>query len=343
MASQGRLVLRRSFSSVFGGGSGGARSFVPYSVASRVNTVINIVPQQERWVVERLGKYNRTLDAGIHVLLPVLDRIAYVHSLKEVAFEIAGQTAITKDNVHLALDGVAYIRVFDPLKASYEVADPFFAIVQLAQTTMRSEVGKLTLDKLFAEREQLNQAIVESIEKVAMGWGIKILRYEIRDISVPTSIRQAMDLEAEAERKKRKQILESEGEKQSEMNVAEGRKTATVLLSEAAATERINYARGEAEGILMKAQATAKGIAMVAESLGQSGAKDAVAMRLAEDYISAWSNLAKKGTTVIVPENPSDVSGLVTKAWTVMQSISLQNQQQAPPPFAAPTAGSPAQ
>lgn len=291
------------------------------TASRRLNTVVNIVPQGETWVIERLGSYQRTLSAGLHVVVPLVEKIAYVHSLKEMAFEVPSQSAFTLDNVHLHIDGVVFVKVMDAQKASYEVQDPMYSIVQLAQTTMRSEIGKITLDRTFAERDSLNHAIVSALEKVAHGWGIAITRYEIRDIQVPQSIRVAMDLEAEAERKKRKQILESEGDRMAAKNVAEGRKAASVLMSEASATEAINIAQGEAQAQLARAQAAAESIELMARALQLPGGKDAVSSRLAEDYIQAFSQLAKKGNTVIMPENVGDVSSVVAKAWGVLQSL----------------------
>jgi len=203
------------------------RSYLP------INTVVLFVPQQEAWVVERMGKFNRILDPGINVLIPVLDRIKYVQSLKEIAIDVPKQAAITSDNVTLNIDGVLYLRVIDPYNASYGVEDPEFAITQLAQTTMRSELGKITLDKVFQERENLNANIVEAINKAAQSWGITCLRYEIRDIKLPARVQEAMQMQVEAERKKRAAILESEGIRAADINVAEGKRQARILASEA--------------------------------------------------------------------------------------------------------------
>ncbi|KAF0852976.1 mitochondrial Band 7 stomatin-like domain-containing protein [Andalucia godoyi] len=302
-----------------------SRRLLSGTVPNPINTVVNVVPQGETWVIERLGSYNRTLTAGLHVVVPILERIAYAHSLKEMAFEVPSQSAFTLDNVHLHIDGVVFVRVMDAQKASYEVQDPMYSIVQLAQTTMRSEIGKISLDRTFAERDSLNHAIVHALEKVAHGWGIAVTRYEIRDIQVPQSIRVAMDLEAEAERKKRKQILESEGDMTAARNVAEGQKSASVLMSEAAATESINHARGEAEALLARAAATAKSIELVGNALNLPGAREAVAKGLAEEYIAAFSQIAKKGNTIIVPENVADVSSVVSRAWGLLQGLSANS------------------
>jgi regulator of protease activity HflC (stomatin/prohibitin superfamily) len=286
-----------------------------------VNTVIKIVPQQTQFVIERMGKYHRTLSAGLHVLLPIVERIAYVHTLKVVTLDVLSQSAVTLDNVHVHIDGVVFVRVYDAVKASYEVDQPMYSIVQLAQTTMRSEIGKMKLDEVFAERELLNSKIVEAIGAIAKNWGLDILRYEVRDIQVPQAIRVAMDLEAEAERKKRKMILESEASRTSEQNIAEGLKVAQVLRSEGMASEMINAAKGEAEAIRLRADATAVSIERVAQAVQKQGGRDALMMKLAEEYLAAWGQMAKKGTNVVVPENVNDVAGIVGRAWGIMGAL----------------------
>jgi regulator of protease activity HflC (stomatin/prohibitin superfamily) len=282
---------------------------------------IVIVPQGEKWIVERLGKYRKTLESGIHLLVPVVDRVAYKHSVKEMAYEISKQTAITKDNVQIHIDGIVYFKVEDPYKASYEIEDYFIAITSMAQTTMRAEIGKITLDKTFEERQNLNREIVDGIDKVAKGWGVDIKRYEIRDITVPAQIKLAMDLEAEAERKKRKTILDSQAEKESQENLAQGKKISTTLISEANMIEEMNVAKGEAFGITVKAEAQAQAIRKVAEALTVSGGDRAVVFRVAESYIESFGKLAQRGNTIIIPANVNDTVSMVTQATTIFDKL----------------------
>ncbi|MGV7220608.1 MAG: SPFH domain-containing protein [Nitrospinales bacterium] len=290
-------------------------------------STIKLVPQQNAWVVERMGKYNRTLVPGLNFIFPFLDKVAYRHSLKENAIDIPSQSAITKDNVTLAIDGVLYLKITDPKQASYGVGDARYAISQLAQTTMRSELGKITLDKTFLERENLNAGIVQSINEASQVWGIQCLRYEIKDITPPTNVRQAMELQVAAERQKRAEILQSEGQRQSAINVAEGQKQQVVLTSEASKIDQINRAQGEAEAILAVARATAEGIETVAASIQRSGGEKAVALRLAEQYIAAFGELAKEGNTILLPEKTGDMGSMVAQALSVFKTI--QNQMPA--------------
>lgn len=290
-------------------------------VSTPLNTVIMFVPQQEAWIVERMGKFHRILDPGLNVLLPVVDRIKYVQSLKEIAIDVPKQSAITSDNVTLSIDGVLYLRIVDPYRASYGVEDPEFAITQLAQTTMRSELGKMSLDKVFRERESLNVSIVDSINKASEAWGITCLRYEIRDIRLPTRVHEAMQMQVEAERRKRAAILESEGAREAEINVAEGKRQSRILASEAERQEQINKASGEAAAMLAIADARAKGLQIVAKSLNLQDGKNAASLSIAEQYIHAFQNMAKTNNTMLIPSNAGDITTLVAKALTVYNSV----------------------
>lgn len=285
------------------------------------NTIIKFVPQQQAWIVERFGKFSRLLEPGLAILMPVVDQIKYVKTLKEVAVEIPTQSAITQDNVTIAMDGVLYYRVVDPYKASYGVEDSDFAVTQLAQTTMRSEIGKLTLDKTLAERDQLNVNIVQAINDAAVAWGIKCLRYEIRDIQPPESVVKAMHSQVSAERQKRAQILESEGTRQAAINVAEGEKQSKILASEAARQEKINAASGEAEAILLKSRAEAASIQVVSQAIAADG-EPAVGMIVAQKYIQAFEKLAKEGNTLLLPANVADPAGIITQAMSIYKTIS---------------------
>ncbi|KAJ4296393.1 Synaptotagmin-like protein 2 [Kalmusia sp. IMI 367209] len=291
------------------------------------NTIVRFVPQQTAWIVERMGKFHRILQPGLAVLLPVIDKIAYVKSLKENAIEIPSQSAITADNVTLELDGILYTRVFDAYKASYGVEDAEYAISQLAQTTMRSEIGQLSLDHVLKERANLNANITAAINEAAQDWGVTCLRYEIRDIHAPEPVVEAMHRQVTAERSKRAEILESEGQRQSAINIAEGKKQSVILASEALRAEQINMASGEAEAILLKATATARGIDAVAQSIaqGKDAAQGAVSLSVAEKYVDAFANLAKEGTSVIVPGNVGDIGGMIASAMAVYGKVNDAN------------------
>ncbi|KAF5967419.1 cell division cycle 20-like protein 1, cofactor-APC complex [Fusarium bulbicola] len=293
------------------------------------NTVVRFVPQQTAWIVERMGKFNRILDPGLAILVPFIDRIAYVKSLKEVAIEIPSQSAITADNVTLELDGVLFTRVFDAYKASYGVEDAEYAISQLAQTTMRSEIGQLTLDHVLKERAALNTNITAAINDAAEAWGVTCLRYEIRDIHAPGAVVEAMHRQVTAERSKRAEILESEGQRQSAINIAEGKKQSVILASEALRAERINEADGEAEAIRLKAAATAQGIDAVSESIlkGDAGAQAAVSLRVAEKYVDAFGKLARESTAVVVPGNVGDISGMIATGLSVFGKVGQAQAQ----------------
>jgi len=288
---------------------------------------IKMVPQQSAWVVERMGKFNQTLTAGLHFIIPYVDKVAYKHSLKEEAVDIPSQSAITRDNVTLVIDGILYLKITDPKQASYGVQNPRYAVTQLAQTTMRSELGKMTLDKTFEERESLNINIVRAINEASTVWGIQCLRYEIKDITPPDNVRQAMELQVAAERQKRAEILDSEGKRQAQINIAEGGKRDVVLQSEAALTDQINRAKGEAEAILAVAGATAEGIRLVAASIDDAGGEKAVALRLAEQYIDAFGKLAQETNTILLPANTGDVGSMVAQALAVFSKIQSQTSQ----------------
>lgn len=282
---------------------------------------VKIVPQQQAWIIEKLGRFDRKLEPGLNFLIPMIERVAYKHTLKEQAIDIAEQTAITKDNVTLMIDGILYVRIIDPVAASYGVADPYYAVSQLAQTTMRSEIGKMPLDTTFEERDTLNVNIVMAINEAATNWGIQCMRYEIKDIVPPHSVLQAMELQVAAERQKRAAILDSEGKRQAVINVAEGDKQEVVLTSEAAKIDQINRASGEAEAIKAVAIATAEGIERVADAIRKEGGSDAVALRVASQYVDAFAKLAKESTTVLLPAQVGDAGSMVAQALTVFDAI----------------------
>ncbi len=276
-----------------------------------------IVPQQSAFVVEQLGKFSRVLKPGFSILIPFIDKVAYKHSLKEHAVDIPEQVCITKDNVQVGVDGVLYLQVRDPELASYGIGDYLFAISQLAQTTLRSEVGKIDLDKTFEERSTINLAIVDELDKASEPWGVKVLRYEIKNITPPQDVLTAMEKQMRAEREKRALVLQSEGEKEAAINVAEGEKQRVIKESEANQTQQINEARGEAEAILAVAKATAEGLRMVANALSLPGGEKAMQLRVAEDYLERFGALAKENNTMIIPANLTDLAGMIAAATTV--------------------------
>ena len=280
---------------------------------------IQIVPQRAAVIVERLGKYRATLDAGFHVLLPFLDRIAYKQTLKEQAVDVPPQTCITQDNISVSVDGIIYLQVIDAMKASYGINDYQFASTQLAQTTMRSVIGKLELDRTFEERETINSAIVDAVDKASDPWGVKVTRYEVKNIIPPQSIKDAMEKQMRAEREKRAVIAESEGAKQAKINVAEGDKQELIERSEGERERRINEAVGQASEIEKVAEATAKGIREIASAINQEGGMDAVNLRVAEQYIKEFGNLARTNNSLIIPSNLSDISGMIASAMTVIR------------------------
>ena len=282
-------------------------------------TGVRIVPQQSAYVVERLGKFHATLHAGVTYIVPFIDRVAYKHTLKEQTIDIPEQVCITRDNVQVGVDGVIFIQVFDPKMASYGISNYLFSITQLAQTTMRSEVGKIDLDKTFEERSTINSSIVTAINDASRTWGVKILRYEIKNIVPPATVLMAMEKQMQAEREKRAIILQSEGAKQSAVNVAEGQKQKVVLESEAVRQQQINEATGQAEAIRAVANATADGVKAVASAVRSEGGMEAIQLRVAEKLVEQFGHLAKQGTTLILPANFGDISSLIATAMTVVK------------------------
>jgi regulator of protease activity HflC (stomatin/prohibitin superfamily) len=278
-----------------------------------------VVPQQSAFVVERLGRYRATLEAGFHVLIPFLDAVRYRHSLKESAADIPEQVCITKDNVQVHVDGVLYMKVMNPERASYGVSDFLFAISQLAQTTLRSEIGKIDLDRTFEERMHINSQIVEELDKATEPWGIKVLRYEIKNITPPQDVLAAMEKQMRAEREKRAVILTSEGQRDAAINSAEGEKQQTIKASEATKQQQINEAEGQAAAILAVADATAEGIRKVATAIQMSGGFEAVQLRVAEQYIGRFGELAKASNTIVLPANVADVGSMVALAMNMIR------------------------
>lgn len=287
-----------------------------------------VVPQQNAYIVERLGRFSGVLGAGFHILVPFVDVIRYKHTLKEQAIDIPEQVCITKDNVQVAVDGVLYMKVIDPERASYGISNFGFAISQLAQTTLRSEMGRIDLDRTFEERTNINNNVVSELDKATEPWGIKVFRYEIKNITPPADILAAMEKQMRAEREKRAMILTSEGTRDSAINTAEGEKQQTIKKSEAQRTRQINEAEGQAQAILAIAKATAQGIREVAQTIEMEGGREAVQLKVAEKYIEQFGNLAKVGTTMIVPANLADVSSMIASAMNVIQ----QGPKMPPPP-----------
>ncbi len=278
-----------------------------------------VVPQQSAYVVERLGKYAATLDAGFHMLLPFIDRIRYKHSLKETAIDIPEQVCITRDNVQVSVDGILYLKILNPQRASYGISDYNFALIQLAQTTLRSEIGKIELDRTFEERTNINIQVVNELDKASDPWGVKVLRYEIKNITPPKGVLDAMEKQMRAEREKRAVILTSEGERDAAINQAEGEKQQVIKASEAKKQQQINEAEGAASAILAIAQATAEGLRKVAETIQVPGGQEAVQLRVAEQYISKFGELAKTNNTLILPATVSDVGSMIALAMSAIR------------------------
>ncbi len=289
-----------------------------------------VVPQQNAFVVERLGKFLKTLTPGFHVLIPFVDIIRYRHGLKERAVDIPEQICITRDNVQVGVDGVLYIKVLDPQRASYGVADYRFAISQLAQTTLRSEIGKIDLDRTFEERTHINVQVVNEVDKASDPWGIKVLRYEIKNITPPSDVLEAMEKQMRAEREKRAVILTSEGERDAAINTAEGEKQQVIKASEAAKQQQINEAEGEAAAIRSVAAATAEGITRVGDAIDNPGGMEAVQLRVAESYIERFGELAKSTNTMLLPTNAGDVASMIAIAMSVIKKTGSGDDS--PPP-----------
>jgi regulator of protease activity HflC (stomatin/prohibitin superfamily) len=280
---------------------------------------VRIVPQKQAFLIERLGKYSTTLEAGFHVLMPFVDRVAYRHTLKEQAIDVPPQSCITRDNIAVEVDGILYMQVVDPKRASYGIDNYRFASIQLAQTTMRSVMGKLELDKTFEEREQINSVIVSAVDKASDPWGIKVTRYEVKNIMPPQSIKDAMEKQMRAEREKRAEIAVSEGDRQAKINRAEGDKREAIARSEGEKQRRINEAEGRAFEIQAVAQATAEGIRKIAAAINDKGGADAVNLRIAEQYLNEFGKLAKTNNTMIIPSDLADIAGVIKTATSVIK------------------------
>ena len=279
---------------------------------------IKIVPQQHAWVLERLGRYHATLTPGLSIVVPFVDRIAYKHVLKEIPLEVPSQVCITRDNTQLQVDGVLYFQVTDPMKASYGSSNFVFAITQLSQTTLRSVIGKLELDKTFEERDFINHSIVSSLDEAASNWGVKVLRYEIKDLTPPKEILHAMQAQITAEREKRALIAASEGRKQEQINIASGGREASIQKSEGERQAAINQAQGQAAAILAVAEANSQAIQKIAAAIQTTGGMEAVNLKVAEQYVNAFANVAKQGTTLIVPGDLSNMSSMIASALTIV-------------------------
>jgi len=290
-----------------------------------IKTSVKFVPQNRAFIVERFGKYNKSMEAGLNFMVPFIDKVAYDRSLKEQAVDVPSQGAITKDNISLVVDGVLYLKVLDPYKASYGVDNHVYAVTQLAQTTMRSEIGKMDLDKTFEERESLNTNIVNSINQASEPWGVQVLRYEIKDIEPPRSVLEAMERQMKAERDKRATILESEGERQSAINVAEGQKQATVLRAEADKMEQILQAEGEAQAIIAVAEAKAKALQTIGKVADTGEGQKAIQLELAGKAIAAKHAIAKESSVVLLPDQQSSASTIVAEAMTIINAMNKKS------------------
>ncbi|MGE3386733.1 MAG: SPFH domain-containing protein [Bdellovibrionales bacterium] len=286
-----------------------------------ISKAVRVVPQQQAWIVERLGKFHGTLSAGLHFLVPIVDVVRYRHTLKELAIDIPAQACITRDNVSVHVDGVLFFRVVDPVKASYGINDPEMAVIQLAQTTLRSEIGRIDLDKTFEEREKINNGVILAIETATEPWGVKVLRYEIKSIQPPKDVLDAMEKQMRAEREKRAKILESEADRDSKINRSEGLKQEMIKNSEGDKTKQINEAEGKANAISAIARATADGIRQVADAMNQPGGTEAARLKIAEEYIKQMGQIAFDARSIIVPANMADPSGMIAAAMEVWDKV----------------------
>ncbi len=286
---------------------------------------IKVVPQQTAWIVERLGKFHAVLSPGLNVVIPFIDRVAYKHSLKEIPLDTPSQVCITKDNTQLSVDGVLFFQVTDPTRASYGTSNYVIAITQLAQTTLRSVIGKMELDKTFEERDLINRSVVSAIDEAALNWGVKVLRYEIKDLTPPAVILQAMQQQITAEREKRAVVAASEGRKQEQINLATGAREAAIAESEGEKQAAINKAEGEAAATLAIATATAEALRRIAEATREPGGMDAVNLKVAEQYVQAFAQLAKEGNTILLPSNMNDMGSMIASAMSIMRQTDPKN------------------
>ncbi len=298
-----------------------ALAFVLLLLLIIIKTAV-IVPQRSQYVIERLGKYSKSIKAGLHILIPFIDKVAYRRSLKEEVMDIPAQSCITRDNVSVTIDGVLYIRVIDAMKSSYGIENYYIAASQLAQTSLRSAIGKIDLDKTFEERETINSSVVLAVDEAAQEWGIKVMRYEIKDITPPGTVMVAMEQQMKAEREKRAEIALSEGDRQSRINRAEGMRQEAVQLSEGEKQKRINEAEGRAQEILLVAEATAQGLSKVAEVINEPGGSEAMNLKVAEQYIDEFGNLAKENNTMIIPADLANMGGMVAAATEIIKTTS---------------------
>ncbi|HIT96000.1 MAG TPA: SPFH/Band 7/PHB domain protein [Candidatus Aphodousia faecavium] len=298
---------------------------------------IKVVPQQSAWIVERLGKFHAVLSPGLNVVIPFIDRVAYKHSLKEIPLDTPSQVCITKDNTQLSVDGVLFFQVTDPTRASYGTSNYVIAITQLAQTTLRSVIGKMELDKTFEERDLINRSVVSAIDEAALNWGVKVLRYEIKDLTPPAVILQAMQQQITAEREKRAVVAASEGRKQEQINLATGAREAAIAESEGEKQAAINKAEGEAAATLAIAKATAEALRRIAEATQAPGGMDAVNLKVAEQYVQAFSQVAKESNTLLLPANMNDMGSMIASAMSIMRNTDSKSTQAVPKPSVTET------